>query len=96
MFYPEPEVDSVIVRLTPWKATRFEVRNGAFFRQMVQWLFTQRNKKLSNAIAPFIKNRLKTSKEDAEKLACALPFRDKRVRDLLPKDFGALANALIH
>jgi 16S rRNA (adenine1518-N6/adenine1519-N6)-dimethyltransferase len=96
MFYPEPEVDSVIVRLTPWKATRFEVRNGAFFRQMVQWLFTQRNKKLSNAIAPFIKNRLKMSKEDAEKLACALPFRDKRVRDLLPKDFGALANALIH
>jgi 16S rRNA (adenine1518-N6/adenine1519-N6)-dimethyltransferase len=96
MFYPEPEVDSVIVRLTPWKAAPFEVRDRAFFRQMVQWLFTQRNKKLSNAIAPFIKNRLKMSKEDAEKLAYALQFRDKRVRDLLPKDFGALANALVH
>jgi len=94
MFYPQPEVDSVIVRLKPWKMAPFEVKDEAFFRRMVRWLFTQRNKKLSNALAPFIKSTLKVTKEDAEKLACAFPFRERRVRELSPKDFGALANAL--
>jgi 16S rRNA (adenine1518-N6/adenine1519-N6)-dimethyltransferase len=93
-FYPPPEVDSVIVHLTPWKTAPFEVKDAAFFRRMVQWLFTQRNKKLRNALPPFLKSTLKTSKEDAEKLACAFPFCDKRVRELSPKDFGVLANAL--
>jgi 16S rRNA (adenine1518-N6/adenine1519-N6)-dimethyltransferase len=94
MFYPQPEVDSVIVRLKPWKMAPFEVKDEAFFRRMVRWLFTQRNKKLSNALAPFIKSTLKVTKEDAEKSACAFPFRERRVRELSPKDFGALANAL--
>jgi 16S rRNA (adenine1518-N6/adenine1519-N6)-dimethyltransferase len=95
MFYPQPEVDSVIVRLTPWKAAPFEVKDEAFFRRMVRWLFTQRNKKLSNAIVPFIKNTFKVSKEDAEKLVGALPFREKRVRELPPEAFGELANVLV-
>lgn len=95
MFYPQPEVDSVIVRLTPWKAVPFEVKDEAFFRRMVRWLFTQRNKKLSNAMAPFIKNTFKVSKEDAEKIVGALPFREKRARELPPEAFGELANALV-
>jgi 16S rRNA A1518/A1519 N6-dimethyltransferase RsmA/KsgA/DIM1 with predicted DNA glycosylase/AP lyase activity len=84
------------VRLTPWKAVPFEVKDAAFFRRLVRWLFTQRNKKLRNALPPFLKSTLKTSKEDAEKLACAFPFSDKRVRELSPKDFGVLANALVN
>jgi 16S rRNA (adenine1518-N6/adenine1519-N6)-dimethyltransferase len=94
MFFPQPEVDSVIVRLTLWKAVPFEVRDEAFFRRMVRWLFTQRNKKLSNALLPFIKISLRVGKEDAEKLASELPFGDRRARELAPKDFGVLANAL--
>jgi 16S rRNA (adenine1518-N6/adenine1519-N6)-dimethyltransferase len=94
MFFPQPEVDSVIVRLTPWRAVPFEVRDEAFFSRMVRWLFTQRNKKLSNALLPFIKTTLRVGKEDAEKLAFKLPFRDRRARELSPKEFGALANAL--
>jgi 16S rRNA (adenine1518-N6/adenine1519-N6)-dimethyltransferase len=96
LFYPPPEVDSVIVRLTPWKAAPFEVKNAAFFMRMVRWLFTQRNKKLRNALPPFIKSTLNAPKEDAEKLACAFPFCDKRVRELSPPDFGVLANALVN
>ena len=34
MFYPTPEVDSVIVRLTPWATVPFEVKDEAFFRRM--------------------------------------------------------------
>ena len=93
MFYPPPEVDSVIVRLTPWTDAPFEVKDEAFFRRMVRWLFTQRNKKLSNALAPFIKNTLKMTKEDAEKVAGTFLFREKRVRELPPEAFGEVANA---
>jgi 16S rRNA (adenine1518-N6/adenine1519-N6)-dimethyltransferase len=95
LFYPPPEVDSVIVRLTPWTVAPFEVRDEVLFKQMIRWLFTQRNKKLSNALAPFIKSTLKMAKEDVEKLACALPFREKRVRELSPEAFGELANVLV-
>ncbi|HLE75981.1 MAG TPA: 16S rRNA (adenine(1518)-N(6)/adenine(1519)-N(6))-dimethyltransferase RsmA [Candidatus Bathyarchaeia archaeon] len=94
MFYPQPEVDSVIVRLVPWKTAPFEVKDKAFFRRMVQWLFTERNKKLSNALVPFIKSTFKVSKEEAKKRVCTLPFGERRARELSPKDFGALANAL--
>jgi 16S rRNA (adenine1518-N6/adenine1519-N6)-dimethyltransferase len=93
LFYPQPEVDSVIVRLVPWKQAPFEVKDAVLFRRMVQWLFTERNKKLSNALVPFLKSALKLSKEEAKKRACALPFGERRVRELTPKDFGALANA---
>jgi len=93
MFYPPPEVDSVIVRLTPWITAPFEVKDEAFFKRMVRWLFTQRNKKLGNSFVPFIKSTFKTAKADAEKLVCTLPFREKRARELRPEDFGELANA---
>ena len=95
MFHPEPEVDSVIVRLIPWKTPPFKVKDEAFFRRIMRWLFTQRNKKLSNALAPFIKSTFKTTKEDAEKTASSFSFREKRVRELAPEAFGELANALV-
>jgi 16S rRNA (adenine1518-N6/adenine1519-N6)-dimethyltransferase len=94
MFFPQPEVASVIVRLTPWTTAPFEVRDEGFFRRMVRWLFTQRNKKLGNGLVPFVKNEFAVRKEDAVKLVSELPFRDRRARDLSPTDFGALANAL--
>jgi 16S rRNA (adenine1518-N6/adenine1519-N6)-dimethyltransferase len=93
LFYPQPAVDSVIVRLVPWKQAPFAVADAALFRRMVQWLFNQRNKKLGNALEPFLKSVLKLPKEEARKRACAVPFSERRVRELAPKDFGALANA---
>jgi 16S rRNA (adenine1518-N6/adenine1519-N6)-dimethyltransferase len=94
MFYPQPEVDSVIVRLKPWKVAPFEVKDEAFFKGMVRWLFTQRNKKLSNALVAFIKSTFRVSKEEAERRVCVVSFGGRRARELSPKDFGVLANAL--
>jgi 16S rRNA (adenine1518-N6/adenine1519-N6)-dimethyltransferase len=94
LFYPQPKVDSTIVRIKPWTKSMFEVKDELQFKRMVKWLFTQRNKKVGKALAPFIKSTLKVSKQDAEKLALTLPFHDRRARELSPKDFGALANAL--
>jgi len=54
-------------------------------------LFTQRNKKVRNAIVPFLRNR-GIKKKDTVKLADSLLFHDKRVRQLAPEDFGALAD----
>jgi len=70
------------------------VKDAMFFKQMVKWLFTQRNKKLGKAFAPFLKSTLNLSKQDAEKLALTLPYHDKRARELQPKDFGELANVI--
>ncbi len=94
MFYPQPEVDSVVVSLKFWRTKPFEVKDHVSFVRMTKWLFSQRNKKLAKAIAPFIKSNFKLSKQDAEKLSHSLPFIERRVRELSPNDFGALTNAL--
>jgi 16S rRNA (adenine1518-N6/adenine1519-N6)-dimethyltransferase len=94
MFYPQPKVDSVVIRLVPWKTAPFEVKDCAFFNSLVRSVFTQRNRKLSNALVPFLKSTRKIAKEEAKKIADELPFAEKRVRELAPKDFGELENAL--
>jgi 16S rRNA (adenine1518-N6/adenine1519-N6)-dimethyltransferase len=96
MFFPEPKIDSVIVRIKPWNKRRFELMDEKFFKQVTKWLFTQRNKKLGKALAPFLKTNLHLSKQEAEKIAAALPFHDKRPRELTPEQFGELANAVTH
>lgn len=91
MFYPQPEVDSVVVRLKP-RAPPFKLKDAASFRQFVQTLFRKRNRKVKNAVLPFIKSRHLASDRNAVKLADSIPFREKRVRELAPEDFGALIN----
>jgi 16S rRNA (adenine1518-N6/adenine1519-N6)-dimethyltransferase len=93
MFYPQPEVDSIIVRLTPRSSPPFHVKNYALFMKLVQTLFIQRNRKVRNALQPFTKKRY-TALEDTVKVADSLPFHDRRVRELAPEDFGELANVL--
>src|SRR5512133_1915185 len=48
-FQPAPEVDSAVVKLVPRPAP-FEVRDEAFFMKFVAAVFSQRRKKLRNAI----------------------------------------------
>ncbi len=93
-FYPVPEVDSVIVRLTRGTKSRFEVYDEALFKTLVRWLFTQRNRKICNSLLPFLRSIRKLDKETAEKLASTCPFSDRRTRELSPREFGELANAL--
>jgi len=94
MFYPQPKVDSIIVRLKSRKPSLFKVRDESMFAKMVQSLFTQRNRKVRNAALPFMKGIRMIPKKEAAELVKVLPFRDRRVRELAPEDFGALANAI--
>jgi len=90
-FYPPPDVDSIVVKLKPKPKPPFRVKNEQAFFELVQTVFTQRNKKLRNAILPLFRKH-GIAKENALELADSLTFHDKRVRELAPEDFGALTN----
>ncbi len=92
MFYPPPDVDSAVVRLKPRGESPFFVEDEEAFFKLVQTLFTQRNKKVRNAIVPFLHGRVRNA--DMARLADSLLFHDKRVRELAPEDFGALTNEI--
>jgi len=91
-FYPPPDVDSLVVRMKP-RAPPFRIKDEKTFFELVQIMFTQRNKKVRNAVLPFLLKR-RISKEKALKLADSLLFHEKRVRELAPEDFGALTNEI--
>jgi 16S rRNA (adenine1518-N6/adenine1519-N6)-dimethyltransferase len=95
MFYPQPEVDSIIVHLKPKKLRPFALKNEALFKQFAQSLFTHRNRKVRNAIVPFIQSARASNMEHMIEIVESFPFRDKRVRELAPEDFGALFNDLM-
>ena len=60
-FWPEPEVDSAVVRLTP-RPPPFIVRNERMFHRMVELFFQQRRKKISTILkAKRIGHTVKTS-----------------------------------
>ncbi len=92
LYYPSPEVDSYIVRLRP-RLPPFAVEDEQAFSQVVRTLFTQRNKKVRNAIVPYLA-RLGTKREKIKEIADSLLYHDKRVRKLAPEDFGALTNEI--
>ncbi len=92
MFYPSPSVDSVILRIKLRKKPSFVIKDPLFFERMIKWLFTERNKKVSNALEPFIKNTLKLDKWTFQEMMQSLPYHEMRPRELTPENFGALAN----
>jgi 16S rRNA (adenine1518-N6/adenine1519-N6)-dimethyltransferase len=93
-FYPQPKIDSNIIRLTPKKPFPFKLKNEVLFNQLTRSLFTQRNKKVRNAALSFFRKSRNMQKNDAAKAANELPLSDKRVRELAPEDFGVLANVV--
>jgi 16S rRNA A1518/A1519 N6-dimethyltransferase RsmA/KsgA/DIM1 with predicted DNA glycosylase/AP lyase activity len=69
------------------------VKDEAVFRDVVRVLFTQRNRLVRKVVLTLLRRQGLKDTEAAEK-ADTLPFKDRRVRELSPEDFGALANEL--
>jgi 16S rRNA (adenine1518-N6/adenine1519-N6)-dimethyltransferase len=92
MFYPPPDVDSMMLQLKP-RDPPFYVEDEALFFELVRALFTQRNKKVRNSLSHFLRKR-EFPRDDAVKLADSTIYSSKRVRELAPEDFGILANEL--
>jgi len=65
MFYPPPDVDSMMVRLKP-RDPPFHVDDEEMFFELVRTLFTQRNRKVRNGLIPFLRQREITGKEAVE------------------------------
>jgi len=92
-FWPPPKVDSVIVRLKPRKPP-FKVMDEGIFLDVVRAIFTQKNKKLRNAIIPFF-SKFRLSSKEARRIADSLPFRERRPRELSPEEIGIIADYIV-
>jgi 16S rRNA (adenine1518-N6/adenine1519-N6)-dimethyltransferase len=91
-FQPAPEVDSAVVKLVPRPAP-FEVKDQNFFMDFVAAVFSQRRKKLRNAIM----NMNHVLKIPSIKEAVALLPEDmmnKRAENLTPDELAQLANRI--
>ena len=78
MFYPQPKVDSVVIRLKPKKLHPFTLKSEVLFKQLTQSLFTHRNRKVRNAVLPFFKGAFATRAESIIKMVEGLPFCEDR------------------
>ena len=83
-FWPEPEVDSTVVLLTPRPAP-FPLRDEKHFLKLVDVLFQQRRKKIGTVL----KQKRMLPEERA-----GIPFLDERVERLTPAQIAELSDAL--
>jgi 16S rRNA (adenine1518-N6/adenine1519-N6)-dimethyltransferase len=92
-FQPVPEVDSAVIKLVPRPAP-FEVRDEPFFLEFVLAVFSQRRKKLRNAILNT--NHLLKIPEVKE-IVNQLPdeFMGKRAENLTPGELAEVANRIV-
>lgn len=93
VFQPVPEIDSAVIKLIPRPAP-FEVLDEGFFLNFVTAVFSQRRKKLRNAILNT--NSILKIPEIKEAVA-RLPsdLMNKRAENLTPEELAKLANLLI-
>lgn len=93
LFWPPPKVNSVIVRLRPRRAP-FHVDDYEAFSNFIRAVFTQKNKKLRNAVTLFLTSVQDLRGEEAIRLADTMPFHDRRVRELAPEELALAFNYL--
>ena len=84
-FWPEPEVDSTVVLLTPRPAP-FPLRDEKHFLKLVDVLFQQRRKKIGTVL-----KQKRMLPEDKDKI----PYLDERVERLTPAQIAELSDALL-
>jgi len=84
-FWPEPEVDSTVVLLTPRPAP-FKVMDEVHFMRLVDMLFQQRRKKIGTVLK--MKRMIPDGARDR------IPYMDERVERLSPRQIGELSDAL--
>ncbi|MEM1582362.1 MAG: 16S rRNA (adenine(1518)-N(6)/adenine(1519)-N(6))-dimethyltransferase RsmA [Candidatus Bathyarchaeia archaeon] len=93
LFWPKPEVNSIIVRLRP-REPPFHIENENKFFNFIRAVFTQKNKKLRNAVIAFL-NEIGVSRKAIANLNDIMPFAQRRVREMAPEELGLVFNYLI-
>ena len=90
VFHPPPRVASAVVQIVPRKAP-FEVLDEKNFSDLVRDLFTQRRKKLKNALQTYVRRR-RVEREEEKALIERMPYLEARVYTLAAEEFGKLFN----
>jgi len=92
-FYPEPEVDSGLVRLTMLDEPSVKVRDEELFFKIIRGSFNQRRKSIINSLSrEAVLGRPKTDLTDLLGRAEVDPA--SRPEDLSLRDFASIANAI--
>lgn len=90
MFYPRPNVDSAVVKIT-FDKQKYDLCSREVYREVVRAAFCSRRKTLANNLS----QGLKISKAEAENLVSSCGFQEKcRGESLSAEQFVKLANAL--
>lgn len=92
-FWPTPEVNSVIVRLRP-KKPPFSVEDEDLFFDFIRAVFTQKNKKMRNALATYF-NNAGIPKNVYVQLVDSITFHHRRVREMSPEELALVFNDLV-
>ncbi len=92
-FWPQPRVDSCLVKLVPRKAP-FVVKDEGVFAEVTKAIFSHRRKKIVNSLMtdPSVSALVGNAKKDALN---ALPHSSRRAEELSPEMIGELADALL-
>lgn len=92
-FWPQPKVESCVVRLTP-RPPPFKVRDEQAFFKVTQALFSHRRKKAANCLEtdPAVREYVKP---DMKETLRSLPHASERPQQLSPEMIGEMADALL-
>jgi len=89
-FSVPPDVRSAIIKLTP-RPPLYKVRNEAFFMRFIQAVFSQRRKKLKNAIS---NNAVSLGIDDMSMKELPAGILEKRAEELSAPELAELADTL--
>lgn len=92
-FWPQPQVDSCIVMLTP-RPPPFKVADEKVFHDVTKAIFSHRRKKIMNSLLvdPAVSSLMT---EKVRESIDSLPYSSQRAEELTPEKIGELANALL-
>lgn len=92
-FWPQPKVDSCVVRLVP-RPSPFKIKNEDVFSRVTQAIFSHRRKKISNSLRTDPSVRDMFGQHHADKFD-TLPYASKRAEELTPEMIGELSDAFL-
>ncbi|RJX15983.1 ribosomal RNA small subunit methyltransferase A [Candidatus Bathyarchaeota archaeon] len=93
-FYPKPKVSSILVKIKPKKEPPFKVNDWKIFEETVRLLFTQKNRKLRNALKIFLKHKNFgwLNVDDFKDF----PYLERRVFTLKPEEICEISNLIVN
>jgi 16S rRNA (adenine1518-N6/adenine1519-N6)-dimethyltransferase len=92
-FWPQPKVDSCVVRLVP-KPPPFKLKDRQVFYDVTRAIFSHRRKKILNSLKvdPAVASLVRS---DTVSSLDKLPYASRRAEELSPEMIGELADALL-